>query len=208
MDNPTRPGIVHRLDKQTSGLLIIARDDKTLSRLNKAFSDRKIRKYYQAILLGIPGDLEGTIKTLINRNRKERTKMTVSQTGKESETRFRILKTFEFFSHANVMPITGRTHQIRVHFDHINCPIAGDATYGKKKGLSHLPVHLRKRINAGLEKRLPRQALHAYRLKFKHPVTNDEIDLEIELPEDMQNVLDWLATEFESYEPQWENPFA
>ena len=207
LENPARPGIVHRLDKNTSGLLIIAKDDKTLSRLSKAFSERKIKKFYQAILLGTPKSFDGSIKTLINRSRKERTKMTVASRGKEAVTKYRVIKTYEFFSHVDIMPITGRTHQIRVHFDYINCPIAGDEVYGKKKGMSYLPINLRKRVNSFFEKNMPRQALHAYRLKFTHPVSEQKLDISIDLPDDMKNTLLWLEKEFEVYTPEWEIPF-
>ncbi|MBW6516263.1 MAG: RluA family pseudouridine synthase [Candidatus Cloacimonetes bacterium] len=205
LDNPARPGIVHRLDKNTSGLLIVAKDDKTLSKLSRAFSERKIKKHYQAILIGIPKSFEGSIKTLINRNKKERIKMSVAQKGREAITNYRILKTFEFFSLADIMPVTGRTHQIRVHFDYINCPIAGDEVYGKNKKMSHLPIHLRKRVSSYFDKHLLRQALHAYRLTFIHPITKQVIDLEIDLPTDMKNMIDWLASQFETYIPNLDN---
>ncbi len=207
LDSPSRPGIVHRLDKNTSGLLLIAKDDRTLSRLSRAFSERKITKHYQAIIYGIPQSPEDTITTMIERNKKNRVKMSVSKKGREAVTRYRIVKTFEFFSLADVMPVTGRTHQIRVHFDHINHPIAGDDIYGKKKGLFLLPVNLRKKAAAFFTKNMPRHALHAYKLKFTHPITGKELALEIDLPEDMKGFINWLESRFETYEPQWEKSF-
>ncbi len=207
MDTPLRPGIVHRLDKNTSGLLIIAKDDRTLSRLNRQFADRKVVKKYQAVLLGIPQELEGTISTMINRSTKDRTRMTVSLTGREATTEYRVLKTYEYLSLVDVRPITGRTHQIRVHFDHINCPIAGDSTYGKKKGISNLPFNLRKKLSAYISNRLQRHALHAYCLQFSHPITAKDLKVTIDLPEDMLNFLKWLNREFESSDIEWETPF-
>jgi len=207
MDTPMRPGIVHRLDKNTSGLLIIAKDDRTLSILNRQFAARKVIKKYQAVLLGIPQELEDTISTMINRSTKDRTKMTVSLTGREAITDYRVLRTFEYLSLVDVKPITGRTHQIRVHFDHINCPIAGDSTYGKKKGISNLPFNLRRRLSAYLNNRLQRHALHAYYLEFQHPITEKEVKILIDLPEDMQNFIKWLEQEFEVSEIEWNTPF-
>lgn len=203
MDLPSRPGIVHRLDKNTSGLMIIAKDSKTLSRLSKNFSERKIDKFYKAIIFGVPAELEGTVTTCIIRDPKQRTRMKVAEQGREATTRYRIEKIFDFFSLADVMPVTGRTHQIRLHFDHLNCPVAGDTSYGMKKGLSSLPINLRKRISAHIDKKLKRHALHAYRLRFRHPMNDQIMDLKIDLPSDMKDFLNWLETEFESHEINW-----
>jgi 23S rRNA pseudouridine1911/1915/1917 synthase len=206
LDNPSRPGIVHRLDKNTSGLLIVAKDDRTLSRLSRAFSERKIEKRYKAVIYGIPQNLEGTISTMISRHKKERIKMSVSSVGREAVTKYRVLKTFEFFSLIDIKPITGRTHQIRVHFDHLNNPIAGDTVYGKKKGLYLLPVNLRSMITAYFEKKLPRHALHAYKLSFEHPVSGELLNQVIDLPKDMIQFISWLESRFENYELDWKEP--
>lgn len=207
LDTPCRPGIVHRLDKQTSGLMIIAKDDRTLSLLSRAFSGRKIKKYYRAILLGIPDNLEGTIRTFISRDRKDRLKMTVSAQGRESITRYRIIRTYSFFSLVDVIPVTGRTHQIRVHFKHLNYPIAGDDIYGQKGNLLHIPYHYQKKVSVFLENNLNRQALHAYRLQFLHPITGKEMDISIDLPKDMITVLGWLEKQFGFSELVWDSSF-
>ncbi len=196
-DDPLRPGIVHRLDKDTSGLLIIAKDDRTLSLMSKQFADRTIKKYYQAIICGIPRDPSGKIETKIERSKNDRTKMTVSSQGRRAVTKYRVLKTFEYFALVDIMLETGRTHQLRVHFDYINCPILGDNHYGKKKSLSLVPINLKKKINSYLDNHLKRQALHSYKLEFSHPITAQDICIEIPLPNDMLKCIDWIKNQFE-----------
>ncbi len=142
-----RPGIVHRLDKDTTGLLVVAKDDKTHSLLSQQFQNRQIQKIYKAITVSIPKTAEGTIETYIDRSLKDRTKMTVSDSGRIAITHYKIIEYFDFFSLVEIQLETGRTHQIRVHFSHINCPILGDNTYSTlKRALSIVPFHYQKKV--------------------------------------------------------------
>ncbi len=195
--DPLRPGIVHRLDKDTSGLLIVAKNDKVHSLLSRMFQDRTIKKTYIAITVGVPSRSEDTIGTLIGRSKKDRTKMTVTTDGREAVTHYKIIKYFDFFSLVEVELETGRTHQIRVHFSHINCPILGDNTYSTlKRTLSIVPFHYQKKVKYLLVNHLKRQALHAYRLEFEHPVTNEVVKAEAPIPEDIQYTINWLEKYF------------
>ncbi len=197
--DPLRPGIVHRLDKDTTGLLIVAKDDKTHSLLSQQFQNRQIQKIYKAISVGIPQTAEETIETYIERSLKDRTKMTVSNSGRIAITHYKIIEYFDFFSLVDIQLETGRTHQIRVHFSHINCPILGDNTYSTlKRTLSIVPFHYQKKVKYLLANHLKRQALHAYRLEFKHPITGKEIKVEAPLPEDMEYTLNWLRENFKT----------
>ena len=192
-----RPGIVHRLDKDTTGLLVVAKDDKTHSLLSQQFQNRQIKKYYKAITVGIPRTAEGTIETYIERSLKDRTKMTIANSGRIAITHYKIEKYFDFFSLVDIQLETGRTHQIRVHFSHINCPILGDNTYSTlKRTLSIVPFHYQKKVKYLLANHLKRQALHACRLEFTHPITGKEIKVEAPLPEDMEYTLNWLKENF------------
>jgi 23S rRNA pseudouridine1911/1915/1917 synthase len=195
--DPLRPGIVHRLDKDTTGLLIVAKDDKTHSLLSQQFQNWQIQKIYKAITVGIPKTAEGTIETYIERSLKDRTRMAVSDSGRIAVTHYKIEKYFDFFSLVDIQLETGRTHQIRVHFSHINCPILGDNTYSTlKRTLSIVPFHYQKKVKYLLANHLKRQALHACRLEFKHPITGKEIKVEAPLPEDMDYTLNWLKENF------------
>ncbi len=195
--DPQRPGIVHRLDKDTSGLLIVAKNDRVHSLLSRMFQDRKIKKTYLAITVGIPAIAEDTITTLIGRSKKDRIKMTVTSEGRQAITHYKIAKYFDFFSLVEIELETGRTHQIRVHFSHINCPILGDNTYSTlKRTLSIVPFHYQKKVKYLLANHLKRQALHAYKLEFEHPITKEIIKAEAPIPEDIQYTLDWLEKYF------------
>ncbi len=195
--DPQRPGIVHRLDKDTSGLLIVAKNDRVHSLLSRMFQDRTIKKTYLAITVGVPAKAEDTIKTLIGRSKKDRIKMTVTIDGREAVTHYKISKYFDFFSLVEVELETGRTHQIRVHFSHINCPILGDNTYSTlKRTLSMVPFHYQKKVKYLLANHLKRQALHAYRLEFEHPITKEIVKAKAPIPEDIQYTLNWLEKYF------------
>ncbi|MDY6916023.1 MAG: RluA family pseudouridine synthase [Candidatus Cloacimonadota bacterium] len=194
---PKRPGIVHRLDKDTSGLLVIAKNDKVQSLLSQKFQNKEIEKIYRAISVGIPTADTGTIETYINRSLNNRTKMAVSKNGKKAVTHYKILKKFDFFSYLEIQLETGRTHQIRVHFSHINCPILGDPVYSStKRTLNYLPENLKKKAKYLLANHLKRQALHAYRLKFEHPITKKILQVEAKLPNDIQYTLQWAQKYF------------
>jgi 23S rRNA pseudouridine1911/1915/1917 synthase len=161
------------------------------------FQDRTIKKTYLAITAGIPSIKEDTIKTLIGRSKKDRVKMTVTSDGREAVTHYKIIKYYDFFSLVEVLLETGRTHQIRVHFSHINCPIMGDNTYSTlKRTLSIVPFHYQKKVKYLLANHLKRQALHAYRLEFEHPITKETVRAEAPIPEDIQYTMDWLEKYF------------
>ena len=168
-----RPGIVHRLDKDTSGLIVIAKNDKVHAALTEMFQEKKIRKTYLAILKGKLNKSEGKIVTQIGRDKNDRKKMTVIDDvakGKNAITNYKVVSQNNLFTLVKVNIETGRTHQIRVHMRHLGYPILGDSVYGRKDN----------------EKR---QMLHAYKLEFLHPVTGHQMEFTGEIPEDFQKAL-------------------
>ena len=168
-----RPGIVHRLDKDTSGLIVIAKNDKVHTALTEMFQEKKIRKTYLAILKGKLNKSEGKIVTQIGRDKNDRKKMTViddATKGKNAITNYRVISQNNLFTLVKVNIETGRTHQIRVHMRYLGYPILGDSVYGRKDN----------------EKR---QMLHAYKLEFIHPVTGRQMEFIGEIPEDFQKAL-------------------
>ncbi len=190
----TRPGIVHRIDKETSGLLIVAKNNNAHSNLGKQFSDHTIKRTYQALSWGILRPLNGRIETLIGRSRKNRQLMSVTEiSGKKAATNYRTVKIFEVKNIPKISFIeceleTGRTHQIRVHMAYKGCSLLGDQQYGKKD----LKF---KKINEDFENKLKilnRQALHAKSLGFNHPTTKKFMSFESKLPQDFKKILDLL----------------
>jgi len=168
-----RPGIVHRLDKDTRGLIVIAKNDKVHAALTEMFQEKKIKKKYLAILKGKLNKSEGKIVTQIGRDKNDRKKMTViddAAKGKNAITNYRVISQNNLFTLVKVNIETGRTHQIRVHMRHLGYPILGDSVYGRKDN----------------EKR---QMLHAYKLEFIHPVTGRQMEFIGEIPEDFQKAL-------------------
>ncbi len=191
-----RPGIIHRLDKYTSGLLVIAKTDYAYHELRSQFEDRKISRIYHTLVWGNFSQESDTITTFINRSRRDPTKMTVSKQGREAITHYKLLQDFGYFSFLEVWLETGRTHQIRVHMNYINHPVVGDPDYnGRDSQLKRLPVHLKRR-GIHLLKLLPYQALHARRLSFIHPRTKEKISFESPLPENMESALSKLKQMF------------
>ena len=196
-NDPCRPGIVHRLDKDTSGLILVAKNDKVHSLLSTMFQERKIDKFYKAITVGIPKESEDTIETFIERSKTNRKKMMVSNSGKTAITHYKIEKYFDFFSIVEIKLETGRTHQIRVHFSHINCPILGDNTYSSlKRTLNFIPSNFHKKLKDLLSNHLQRQALHSFKLEFIHPISEKKISVEIPLPDDILYAINWLNQNF------------
>ena len=189
-----RPGIVHRIDKETSGLLVVAKNNKAHSNLGKQFSDHTIKRTYQALSWGVLRPLSGRVETLIGRSRKNRQLMSVTEiSGKKAITNYRTVKVFEIKDVPKISFIeceleTGRTHQIRVHMAYKGCSLLGDQQYGKK--------NLRfKKINKDFENKLKilnRQALHAKSLGFIHPTTKKFMNFESNLPRDFKKILDLL----------------
>jgi len=174
-----RAGIVHRLDKDTSGLLIIAKDDNTHRLLSDKFKEREIKKTYAALVWGNFSEKNGEIILPIGRSRLDRKKMSISiDRGREAVTRFEVTEKFENMTLLDVHPETGRTHQIRVHLSYIGHPVMGDETYGTSQS-NKMSQEL------GLE----RQFLHAKRLEFTHPVTGEKLALEDKLPADLLKCL-------------------
>ncbi len=197
VNEPGRPGIVHRIDKNTSGLLVVAKDDWTHAQLAKQFSKHTIEREYQAIVWGIFKKKKGEISYNIARSKSDRKKFAVSETeGKNALTFYEVIEEFEFLSLLKLNLKTGRTHQIRVHLSAINHPVFGDETYGGTKIVygSSLPK-IKSRVE-NLLKLIPRQALHAKTLGFVHPHTKEFVRYDSELPADMTVVLEKLKLNF------------
>jgi len=169
-----RAGIVHRLDKDTTGLMVVARTSESYYRLVSMLSERQVTREYEAVVHGSAPE-SGIVDEPIGRHRSQRTRMAVTFRGKEAITHFRILARIGHCSHLGLRLETGRTHQIRVHLQHIGFPLVGDPVYGRKGGLD-----------------FHRQALHARRLSFRHPIHDKEMSFDQPLPEDMALLLDEL----------------
>ena len=178
-----RPGIVHRLDKDTSGLLIVAKNDKAHINMSEQIKNHEVEKTYIALVRGFVKENEATINMPIGRSTKDRKKMAVVNTGKEAITHFKVIGRYDKYTLLEVKIETGRTHQIRVHLSQIGYPIVGDATYSNGKN----------------EWNIEGQCLHAKSLKFKHPITGKEMFLEANLPKYLEDVLNGiLGTEQKS----------
>jgi 23S rRNA pseudouridine1911/1915/1917 synthase len=187
-----RPGIVHRLDKGTSGLLVVAKDDETHRRLARAVAAREVHRVYEAVVWGrLAGRL--SIDAPIGRHPRDRKRMAVSARGKAARTHVRAIRAEEAASHVEARLETGRTHQIRVHLAHRGHPVVGDATYGgRRRALAGASAEAR-RFADELADLVDRPALHARRLEFVHPVTGRPLALESPLPADMRRLVDRLA---------------
>lgn len=187
-----RPGIVHRLDRDTSGVIVVAKNDLAHRRLSAAFEERRVSKVYLALVWGNPGSEQGTIDEPIDRHPRDRKRMAVVQGGRDAVTRWRVLERFSFAALVEARPETGRTHQIRVHMAHMRNPIIGDPMYsGDKRSFGDVSPDQRshaKRVNdlAG------RHCLHARCITFDHPGTGMRIDIAAHLPDDFADVLDAL----------------
>jgi 23S rRNA pseudouridine1911/1915/1917 synthase len=179
-----RAGLVHRLDKDTSGLLVVARTLEAHARLVAALAEREVERTYLAICNGaMTGG--GTVDAPIGRHRTQRTRMAVRSDGREAITHYRIAKRYRAHTLVRVQLETGRTHQIRVHLAHIGYPIIGDPVYG---GRRRLPAGCSPALAAALGA-FPRQALHAARLALAHPMTGRALEWEAPLPEDIARLL-------------------
>ena len=171
-----RPGIVHRLDKDTSGLMVVAKNDRAQRALQRQLKDRDVRKTYLALVRGVPAPREGTIAAPIGRHPKNRKKMAVVADGREATTRYRVREEIAGgqYSLLEVEPVTGRTHQIRVHLAAVGHPVVGDATYGRPSAA------------------VGRQFLHAHKLAFGMPLGGRTVEFESPLPADLREALSQL----------------
>ncbi len=185
-----RAGIVHRLDKDTSGLLVVARTLAAHTALVRMLEERDIHREYEAICRGVM-TAGGTVDAPIDRHPTDRVRMAVRQGGRESVTHYRVIKRFRAHTHVRVQLETGRTHQIRVHLAHAEFPIVGDRVYG---GRLAQPRGASEALRVALRE-FPRQALHAARLQFAHPVTAKPVECVAPLPADMQELLRVLAAD-------------
>jgi 23S rRNA pseudouridine1911/1915/1917 synthase len=185
-----RAGIVHRLDKDTSGLLVVARTLPAHTALVRMLEAHDIHREYEAVCRGVM-TAGGTVDAPIDRHPTDRVRMAVRQGGRESVTHYRVIHRFRAHTHVRVQLETGRTHQIRVHLAHAEFPIVGDRVYG---GRLALPRGASDALREALRS-FPRQALHAARLKFAHPVTGKPVECAAPLPADMQELLRVLAAD-------------
>ena len=176
-----RPGIVHRLDKDTSGILVVAKNDKAHINMSEQIKEHEVEKTYIALVRGIVKENEASINMPIGRSEKDRKKMAVKKNGKNAITHFKVLERFPKHN-CTLLEIkieTGRTHQIRVHLSHIGYPVIGDEVYSSGKN----------------EWNVKGQCLHAKSLKFKHPITNKEMFLEAKIPDYLKNIIEDMEQE-------------
>lgn len=188
LNNVPRAGIVHRLDKDTSGLMVVAKTLQAHAHIVAQLQDRSMGREYEAIVTGVMTG-GGTVDEPIARHSRDRKKMTVTPFGKPAVTHYRVIKKLEHHTHIRVKLETGRTHQIRVHMAHIGYPLVGDPTYA---GRSRVPAGTSAEFKAAL-KAFPRQALHAKKLTLIHPMDEEEVSWEVELPDDMLALLDLVS---------------
>lgn len=193
-----RPGIVHRLDKDTSGVMVVAKDDEAYHHLIKQFKNRTVEKVYLAIAYGKFNQAEGLIDAAIGRHPKERKQMsTRTKKGRIAITRWKRVENLDGFSLLEIYPQTGRTHQIRVHLSSMSHPLLGDPLYGRKGRSGSIQDPVLKEFVG----RMGRQALHAHRLVFDHPRTGERVRCEAPLPQDMQDALEWLRSQINKNSP-------
>ncbi len=195
-DDVYKPGIVHRLDKDTSGIILAAKSLRAHGELTKMFQERTIEKEYRAVVEGEIRFDEDVIDKEIDRHKKDFEKMAVVKKGegKPAVSVYRVLERFRGFSYVRVEPKTGRTHQIRVHLASIGHPCVADSSYGRRDALflRDLEVEADPRVPDSLEPVICRQALHAFRIRFPHPITGADVEFSAPLAKDMELLLDLL----------------
>ena len=181
---PDRPGIVHRIDRDTSGLLVVALSDSAYSRLSEMIRNREVKRIYTALVHGHPESSEGVGDAPIGRDLYHRTRQAIVEDGRPSRTHYLVLRGYAGYSLLEVRLETGRMHQIRVHMDAIGHPVVGDQTYGKRQ-----VARTEKNTAVG---KLERQFLHASKLEFNHPVSGEMLSIESPLPDDLDQVITGL----------------
>lgn len=179
-----RPGIVHRLDRDTSGLIVVAKTEQALEHLRRQFKSREVRKTYLALVHGQPPAPEGVIEAPVGRDPRQRQRMAVIANGRPARTRYKVREELGDYSLLSIAPETGRTHQIRVHLSWLGVPVAGDPVYGHERGARRVKSEM------GLE----RQFLHAWRLSFERPGGEERVSLEVPLPAELQQAIDLLRS--------------
>lgn len=194
LGGPNRPGIVHRLDADTSGAIVIAKHDLAHGKLAAQFADRTVEKTYLAVVSGVPDRDADWVDQPIGLHPRQREKMAIRRfdpQARDAQTLYRVLERFQGFALVAAQPKTGRTHQIRIHLAHIGCPVLCDRQYGGRATLT------RRELTGQAEDQevlLARQALHAWRIAFTHPGTGQRFEVDAPLPADIGNVLDVLRT--------------
>jgi len=184
-----RPGIVHRLDRDTSGVILVAKHDRAHARLATMFEERKVSKLYLAIVWGALDPDGGRLEEPIGRRRSDRKRMGIVADGRFAATSWRVREEYEYASVAEIRPETGRTHQIRVHMAHAHHPVVGDAEYGGvRRSFGDVAPHLRRRAKR-LNALAARQALHAREISFEHPTTEERLTVVAPLPPDFADLL-------------------
>ena len=192
LNENTRPGIVHRLDKDTSGILVVAKKNEIHMKLADQFKDHSISRKYKAIVWGTPDSQQ--IEGYIERNKKNRKKMSLNNKGfgKYSKTDIKLEKSFEIASIVDCVLHTGRTHQIRLHMTSKNSPIVGDKIYGRSK-INQFGKNKKTFNKFMILKNFERQALHAYHLGFEHPSSKKRMQFDVDLPTDFKNLIELLV---------------
>ncbi len=188
-----RPGIVHRLDRDTSGLLVVAKTDASHRSLSDAIKARRVKRFYLAAAWGHVSETPLVVDAPIGRDPKDRKRMAIVEDGRNATTRFEVRERWLRADLLHVALKTGRTHQIRVHLEYVGHPVIGDATYGLgwERGLGG-PT---RRWVDELSRRIERQFLHATELRFRHPTTGHEMVFESSLPDDLQTIAEWARSE-------------
>jgi len=191
-----RPGIVHRLDRETSGVLVVARSNLSRYHLVEQFKNRVVEKEYHALLVGkVPFDSD-YIDMPLGRDLRNQEKMRVDRRkGKPASTYYEVMERFKGYTFMRVLPHTGRTHQIRVHMGHIGYPVIADALYMKNRGQLYRKQVEKFKAAGRPVPSICRHALHARRISFDHPISGERVAFESPLPPDMEQLLDWLRTE-------------
>jgi 23S rRNA pseudouridine1911/1915/1917 synthase len=188
-----RPGLVHRLDKDTTGLLVVAKTEEAFTALQAAMQKREITRIYSALVCGHLKETEGTIESLIGRSRTDRTKMAVLKFGgREAVTKYRVIDRYRSYDLIDVSLVTGRTHQIRVHLSHLGHPVLGDHEYSGRLSWHRGLFAPERPLGKLLLSQINRQALHAKTLRLIHPITRKELQFEAPLPDDFSRILEIL----------------